>query len=142
MSNKYYIEDEIIEKIILSNKYFNNIYPKNEYEKTFAEMLKIELTKLFIIFIKYFKGKFNIFDYNTFKKYFIEMKNKSLLSIDEIESFEYFIESLSKEEDQEYIFSYIMKAPIRCVTNNTKDIYQQIVKFEEEINNAEILENF
>lgn len=142
MSNKYYIESEILEKIILSNKYFNNIYPKNKDEKTISEILTIELTKLLIIFTKYFKGKLNIFDYNTFKKCFMEMKNKSLLSIDEIESFEHFIESLSKEEDQEYIFSYIMKAPIRCVTNNTKDIYQQIVRFEEEINNTEILENF
>lgn len=93
MSNKYYIEDEIIEKIILSNKYFNNIYPKNEYEKTVSEILTLELTTLLIIFIKYFKGQINVFDYNTFKKYFMEMKNKSLLSINEIESFEHFIKS-------------------------------------------------
>jgi len=126
MSNIDYIDKEI-EELIITNQKFKIVSDYLGQDKSLISIKQIELMKLLIKFIKYFKGNFIFSNYKNFKNNYIEIKNN--LSEEEIEDFENITNIFDNCE--EYFSSFISK-PIKIIQKNQKDIFQLIIMLEEE----------
>ncbi len=144
MSNIDYIDEEI-EKIItkqIFEKYFYLL--KIEGKDYFLNKMTIELFRLKIRSIKYFKGSVVLNDFIGFKLDIRQMKKENVLSKKEIKYFQNFLKILN---DKNYIPSEecyrFMTLKLRdWFFYEQKNIYKKIIMLEEKNKINEILKNF
>lgn len=144
MSNKDYISKEIEEIITkeIFEKYFKNL--KIEGKDYFLNKMTIELFRLKIRSIKYFKGYVVLNDFIGFKLDIIKMKKENVLSKKEIKYFQNFLKILN---DKNYIpieecYRFMTLKLRDWFFYEQKNIYKKIILLEEKNKINEILKNF
>lgn len=144
MSNKNYIDKEVEEIITkdIFEKHFEHL--QVEGDDYILNKMTIELFRLKIRLIKYFKGSVVLNDLHRFNVDVVLLKNENILSKIEIEDFENFLNILNDKSptlrDEGY-FYMVMKLSYWFDTEQ-KSIYEKIIILEEKNIISETLKNF
>lgn len=144
MSNKDYIDKEVEEIITkdIFEKHFKHL--QIEGDDYILNKMSIELFRLKIRLIKYFKGSVVLNDLHRFNVDVVLLKNENILSKIEIEDFENFLNILNDKSptlrDEGY-FYMVMKLS-DWFDSEQKSIYEKIIMLEEKNIISETLKNF
>lgn len=144
MSNKDYIDKEVEEIITkdIFEKHFEHL--QIEGEDYLLNKMTIELFRLKIRLIKYFKGLFVLSDLHRFNVDVVLLKNENILSKIEIEDFENFLNILNNKSptlrNESYLYM-VMKLSYWFDTEQ-RSIYEKIIMLEEKNIINETLKNF
>lgn len=145
MSKENYISEEIEEIITkdIFEKYFKNL--QIEGDVFILNKMTIELFRLKIRLIKYFKGSVILIDLEKFNLEIILLKLDKILSEIEIQDFENFLKMLNDKSTtlkEEACYLYMISQLSESFHKEQESIYEKIIMLEEKNRINSIIEHF